>query len=166
MESLLVWGLVLFGISALLLVVELFVPTGGALGITAAVVAIAGVVCLFRHDTGWGFAGLLAVLVLGPAALVFGLQVWPNTPMGRRIIGVPTEEEQERTRLAEEADRKRANDMIGQEGVVLTDLRPVGIVEIGGRRLDVLSETLFVPAGSRVRVTHVEGSMIKVRPVA
>lgn len=165
MESLLIWGLALLALALVVLGLELFVPSGGVLGITAAVLAVAGVVCLFKVDTKWGAIGGLFVLVMGPAALFVGLKIWPHTPMGRRVIGTPTDEELNARREAEEAERRRDAAMIGQEGTVLTDLRPVGTVEIAGRRYDALSELMVVPRGARVRVTGFDGVQVRVRQV-
>ena len=162
-ESMLVWGMALLGLAAILVIAELFIPTAGVLGITAGVVAVAGVVCMFRADALWGAISLLALLVLGPATAAFGLKIWPDTPLGRRIIGAPSDEEVERRRVEEEADRASRQSMVGKEGRVLTDLRPVGVIEIDGQRYDALSETLFIPAGARVRVTTLDGAQIKVR---
>jgi membrane-bound ClpP family serine protease len=165
METLLIWGLVLIGAAILLVVLEMFVPSGGTLGVTAGVLAIAGIICNFRADTTWGLISLGVVVVLGPFMGWMALRIWPSTPMGRRFIGAPSDDELERQRLAQEEERQRRQALIGVEGVVLTDLRPVGIVDIKGQRFDALSETHFIPAGSRVRVTHLDGLQIKVRPV-
>jgi len=165
MENLLVWGLALLAIAAVLLVVEFFVPSAGIIGITAAVVAIAGVVCLYRYDPKWGGIGALIVVVLGPALVAFGLKVWPNTPMGRRIIGTPTEAESLAQRQQAEEDRKKQMAILGKEGRVLTDLRPVGTVEIDGVRHDALSETMFVAAGARVKVVGVDVAQLRVREI-
>ena len=148
-----------------LLAAELFIPTGGVLGIAAAVVGIAALLCLFRYDTTWGLSGVLALLVLVPAFAVFAFRVWPHTPMGRRIIGTPTEEELEAARLAELQERRRLAALVGQEGVAMTALRPVGVIEVGGERFDALAETTFVAAGTKVRISHADGSQIKVRPL-
>ena len=50
-----------------------------------------------------------------------------------------------------------------KEGTALTDLRPIGLVEIAGQRYEVLSETHFIPTGTKVRVTHADLAQIKVR---
>lgn len=163
MESLLVWGLGLLALALVLLVAEFFVPSAGTLGLTAAVIAITGVVCLFRYDTLWGVIGSLIVIVFGPLAVYFGLKLWPHTPLGRRVIGAPSDEEAAATRQRESDEKKKQAALVGKEGRVLTDLRPVGTVEIDGVRYDALSETLFVPAGSRVRVVGAEVAQIKVR---
>lgn len=163
MDPLLVWGIALLAISVVILVVELFVPSGGMLGVTAAVVAISGVVCLWRYDTTAGISGSLAVLILGPLAFGFMLKIWPHTPMGRRLINAPTEEEQMAQRQVEEKEKTQRLSLIGKEGTVLTDLRPIGVIDIAGQRYEVLSETHFIPTGSKVRVTHADLAQIKVR---
>ena len=50
----------------------------------------------------------------------------------------------------------------GQTGRAVTVLRPAGIAEIGGRRLDVVTQGEFIPKGSPLRVEAVEGSRIVV----
>ena len=64
MESLLLIGIGLLGLGLLLMLLEAFVPSGGILGICAAISAIAGIVFLFRHDPMWGATGLLLTVVL------------------------------------------------------------------------------------------------------
>ncbi len=170
MDTYLLWGMGLVAASIVLLLLDLLLPSGGALSLGAGLSLIAGIVCLFiydRHgDTYWGPSTLLASLILGPLVVVGMIKVWPHTPVGRRIIGVPSEEEAARKTTEEEAERQRWAGMVGKEGVVLTDLRPLGVVEIDGKRYDAFSETTFVPAGQRVRVSVVDGTQIKVRPLA
>ena len=50
----------------------------------------------------------------------------------------------------------------GQTGRAVTVLRPAGIAEIGGKRLDVVTQGEFIPEGSPLRVEAVEGSRIVV----
>jgi membrane-bound serine protease (ClpP class) len=165
MEPMLLWGLGLLGAALLLVVLEVFVPSAGLITLTAVVVAIAGVVCLWLHDTTWGVIGMLVVLVLGPLVGLGSVQLWRHTPMGRKMIGAPTEEEVERRFLEEQRERDERLALVGAEGEALTDLRPVGVVRIGERRMDALAQTFLIPAGSRVRVVQVEGSQVKVRQV-
>ncbi len=159
------WGLGLLAIGLLLIIVEVFVPSGGLIALTATGSSIAGVYCLFRHSTTWGLAGILIMLVLGPAVMAFALKVWPSTPIGRRIMGERPQEVVEAERLAELRQREEWQAMVGAEGIVITDLRPVGLAEIDGRRYEVLAQNSFIPAGTRVRVSVVEGTQIKVRAI-
>ncbi len=50
----------------------------------------------------------------------------------------------------------------GETGRALTVLRPSGIAEISGRRLDVVTRGEFIPEGEALRVETVEGSRIVV----
>lgn len=50
----------------------------------------------------------------------------------------------------------------GQTGFAVTVLRPAGIAEIGGKRLDVVTQGEFIPKGGALRVETVEGSRIVV----
>ena len=50
----------------------------------------------------------------------------------------------------------------GQTGRAATVLRPAGIAEIDGRRLDVVTRGEFIPEGASLRVEAVEGSRIVV----
>lgn len=165
MEDLLIWGLALLLLALILLVVEFFIPSGGVLGLTAAAVAIAGVVCLFFVSPMWGGIGTLIVLTAGPAALYMGLKFWPHTPMGKRIIGVPSDDEAAAVAAAQEQERQRLAALLGKRGRVLTDLRPVGTVEIEGVRYDALSEVGLVRAGAAVKVVGFDVAQLKVREV-
>lgn len=166
MESLLIWGVVLIAAGLLLVFAELFLPTGGLLGIIAVGCAIAGVVCMFQVSTMWGAVSLLVVAVLAPMTIAFALKIWPSTPMGRRILGVPDDEELEKQRVAQEEQRKTREAIIGAEGKVLVDLRPIGVIEVNGKRYDAMSEIAFCPAGSRIKVTGIgSGDELRVRPV-
>jgi len=166
-DSMLLIGLGLLALSIVLIVVEVFVPSGGVIAIVAGIVAISGVVTLFRVSTTWGLAGLLAMVILIPTAVAFGLRIWPYTPVGRRMLmGSRTEEDVERDRAQTRQEREQWQALLGAEGEAMTDLRPVGVVQIDGRRYDALAEVNFIDAGTRVRVTIVDGKQIKVRPLA
>ena len=54
---------------------------------------------------------------------------------------------------------------LGKEGVTTTVLRPAGIAEFDGVRLNVVSEGEFIGAHTKVRIEQVEGARILVRPV-
>jgi membrane-bound ClpP family serine protease len=164
-EALLLWGLGLLAASLLLVVIEVFVPSGGLIALTAAGCGIAGIIFLFRYSTPWGVSGLLAMVVLAPVAFGFALKVWPSTPIGRKMLGAKTEEEEEADRLAALKEREKQLSLVGARGTVITDLRPVGMIQIDGVRMEALAETGFIRAGTSVRVTVVESNQIKVRAV-
>lgn len=164
-EELLYWGLGLLAASLLLIVVEVFIPSGGLIALVSTGCGVAGIVCLFKVGTLWGLAGLGTMVVLGPSSFAFALKIWPSTPMGRRMLGEKDPEQVEAERLAALKERERYLGMVGAEGMAMTDLRPVGVVRIDGERFDALSESGFIPVGSKVRITLAEPSQIKVRRI-
>lgn len=54
----------------------------------------------------------------------------------------------------------------GKSGVASSYLRPAGVALIDGERVDVLTQGEFIPEGTPVRVTRVEGARIFVEPIA
>jgi len=55
--------------------------------------------------------------------------------------------------------------MLSKVGIVRTPLRPVGICDFDGRRLECVSERGFVDVNQKVKVIRVEGATLTVRPV-
>jgi membrane-bound serine protease (ClpP class) len=55
--------------------------------------------------------------------------------------------------------------LIGKEGIARTELRPIGVIDIDGVRHDAVSETTLVQVGGKVRVTAVEPTSVRVRPL-
>ena len=60
---------------------------------------------------------------------------------------------------APESDRQ----WLGRTGTALSPLRPAGIAEIDGVRVDVVSDGDFIEAGTPLLVTRVDGNRIVVR---
>ena len=54
---------------------------------------------------------------------------------------------------------------MGREGTTLSELRPAGIAEIEGKRLDVVTDGEFVAAQQQVKIVEARGNRIVVRPV-
>jgi len=56
--------------------------------------------------------------------------------------------------------------LLGKIGTASSYLRPAGVASIDGVRVDVLTQGEFIPEGTPVRVTRVEGARIFVEPLA
>lgn len=165
-EPMLMWGIGLFLLAALLLVIEVFVPSGGVLGALSTVAAIAGVVAFWRVSTTWGLASLLTLVVLAPMAIAFAFKVWPHTPIGRRLIlNEPDEDDPDRMVRDDRERREEAGRLalMGRQGVAVTDLRPGGTIRIDKQRYDALAEGGVIEAGANVRVVGFETGQVKVR---
>jgi len=56
-------------------------------------------------------------------------------------------------------------DLLGREGIALTDLRPSGTVLLGEERVDAVSESEWIEDGTDIRVVSSEGYRLVVRPL-
>ena len=158
------WGSGLIGLALALAILEVFIPSGGLIGMAAGVIALAGVVAFWTESWLLGVASLAATIVAGVALFQFALKVMPYTPVGRGLL-LNDAPDAEANRYAAEHDRHEAERaLVGAEGVAVTDLRPVGAADIDGERVEVLAEGGAIGAGRRIRVTRVEANQIKVRP--
>lgn len=156
-DTALIAGLALFGLALVLAALELVVPSAGAIAVLCALCIVAGVVSFFVHSMLWGFASLAFALGGAPFAIGYGLRLWSTTPLARRAI------------LSTELEGSRAPSAlaVGTRGTALTDMRPVGRVEVDGRTLEAIADGGFIEAGSPVAVA--EGSTaanVRVRAAA
>lgn len=163
MESLVVWGIGLFALGVLLFFVELLLPTGGIVGLSAFVSALGGVAAFWFHDGTLGITSLIALLVLTPLAFHFALRVIPNTPIGKLIILGDEQEDTERAEAQHQEDMHAMDDLIDREGRAVTDMHPVGTAEVDGEVYDALAEGGMVESGDTIRVVGISGSQIRVR---
>ncbi|HSE91881.1 MAG TPA: NfeD family protein [Methylomirabilota bacterium] len=53
---------------------------------------------------------------------------------------------------------------LGMRGTTVSPLRPAGIADFGGERIDVVSRGEYIEAGQPIEVIRVEGNRIVVRP--
>jgi membrane-bound serine protease (ClpP class) len=155
--------LVLVGL--VLLAVELFVIPGfGITGILGILGLIAGLTLSLIG------AGATAEIVIGAitrvavsllvalAASVVLLRFLPKLPFGRQLIlhtglGADTG-----YASAPESDRQ----WLGQQGTAVSPLRPAGIADIDGKRVDVVSQGEWIDAGAPITVIRVDGNRIVV----
>ena len=158
------WGLGLLLAALLVVVLEFFVPSAGLLSVLACGLGIASVVCFWRVSQVWGLTSLAAIVLLTPLIVGFFFKIYPDTPMGRRmILGNDRASEEDPLRVVSSA--AEASAMVGKEGVAISELRPAGTVRIGSERHEAISEHGMIAVGSAVRVTAEEGGRLRVREV-
>ncbi len=167
-ESYLIWGIALLAAALLLVMLEAFLPSAGIIGLVAAAVAIGGIVCLFNVSIAWGVIGIVTFIGLGGVGFMFALSVMPSTRFGRRLVhgDDPDARDTGDEDAPPPADpNAEFEHLIGREGTVVSDLRPVGAIKIDNTRYQAISEVSYIRSGAKVRVTSIDGTQIKVRPV-
>ena len=137
-----------------LLVAEMLLPTHGVLGLLGAAALAGSVITCFRIDSRLGFGALAAMVLAAPFGWMLFVKIWPRTPIGRRMILAPV--------AGKLADAAVA---VGQTGVAISELRPMGVCSFGAERIEVRAERGTIPAGTRVRVVELIDRRPTVRAV-
>src|SRR5690606_22229087 len=101
---------------------------------------------------------LLAMLLALLVSLVL-LRFLPRLPFGRQLV-LRTELDAERGYAS--APQHDAQ-LLGKLGRATSPLRPAGIAEFGGARVDVISDGEHIGAGESIEVIRVDGNRIVVR---
>ena len=158
--------LLLMATGLVLLVEEIFVTPGfgvaGLLGIGAVLgglglsVVGAGATWDVILRAGGRVAASLLLALVGAVVM---LRALPRLPFGRRLVLEQTLTAQAGYASAPESDRQ----WVGKRGTSVSPLRPAGIAEFDGERVDVVSEGDFIDAGQSVDVLRVDGNRIVVR---
>jgi len=151
--------LILFMSGILLIIIELYVPGFGFFGISGISCIL---VSIFQTLGGNMVAVTMLSISLVIAIIVFLLIVkfLPSSKLwGKMVLG---ESENSQAGFNSSYDY---SSYLGREGVVVSLLRPAGIMRIDGVQIDVVSEGQYLEPGTTVKVVSVNGSRIVVRPV-
>ena len=154
--------LLCFVIGVGLLVLEAFMPGFGLPGIMGIVLQVIAVVLTWLwHGPVAALGVLLIILSVLAIAISVSLRSVANGKLSKsRIILRDTESNEAGYRSTQDTEI-----FLGREGETTTVLRPTGMAEFDGVKLNVLSEGEFIPAGVKVRIVRVEGSRILVHKV-
>jgi membrane-bound ClpP family serine protease len=144
---------------AALFIAEVFIPSGGVISVLALVCFIGGVAIFFHHSVGAGIIGIVVAVVMIPTVWVIAYKRFPQSRFGKSIMLAASGKRQgDAVR-----DSEQLGKLLGAEGTVLTPLRPVGMAEFGGQRLECVAESGYVEKDKKVKVIHVEGTQLTVR---
>ena len=154
----LVLGLIGIG----LIVLEAFMPGFGVPGISGICLEL---ITLYLTYTNYGItiALLALLLILSVIALIlsFTLRSAAKGRLSKSGVILQGQETSE--------EGYTANDdlsvFVGREGKTISSLRPAGIADFDGVRLNVVSEGNFIDQNVEVRIIRTDGSAVVVRPV-
>jgi len=153
---------VLIGAGFVLLLLELLIPSYGTLSVLSMGSIAVGIVLAFSYGgTSQGLFTLFGVFVLLPVVLGLLFRVWPKTPIGRQFF--LTEPRTDAT-VASLPVNQELEALRGRFGRTLSALRPAGMVDFDGRRVDAVTEGMMVDAGQWVRCIEVRAGRVVVRP--
>jgi len=156
-----VFAVFLYFACAVLLVIEVFVPSGGLISICALGCLIGGLMIFFRTSYTAGWIGIVVALIMIPSVLIIAYRMFPKTRFGKAVTLTPPD----RQKGDAIPDTNKLEQLLGAEGAVISPLRPVGMCDFSGQRLECVAESGYVDNGKKVKVIHVEGSQLTVRTI-
>ena len=161
MDWWLVFAVFLYFACSALIIAEVFIPSGGLISICALACLIGGIAIFFRQSHTVGWIGISVAVVMIPSVVIIAYKIFPKTRFGKSVTLAPPQRQQGDAI----PDTAQLKNLLGAEGVVLTPLRPVGMCDFSGQRLESVAESGYVDTGKKVRIIHVEGTQLTVRVI-
>lgn len=154
--------IICFVVGVGLLVAEVFMPGFGIAGISGIVLEGISIVLTYLKYGGLAALGLtIVILAVIGIAISMSLRSATKGRLSKSPIILKTSET-----AAEGYSATADMDVfLGKEGDTMTVLRPTGMAEFDGVKLNVVSDGEYIPKGTRVRVSRVEGARVVVRRV-
>jgi len=138
----------------ILLLVELLTPGFGIPGITGIVFIFIGCYNALKQSLFLGIAVSLASIL----TIILVFRIFAKSPVWRKIR-LDTKEEKEKGFIPAED----LSYLLNKAGIAITALRPSGIALIEGKRIDAISESLFIDKDKKIRVVKVQGDKVIVK---
>ncbi|MFQ5963586.1 MAG: NfeD family protein [Candidatus Scalinduaceae bacterium] len=143
----------LFIMGLIAITIELFIP-GVIVGLCGAGCVITSIVLAYLHVSNL-FGHIL--LILGICFIPIFFISWYK--LLSKTFAVKASEK------GFSSARDRLNDLLLAEGVAITTLRPSGVANFKGEKIDVISEGEMISKNTRIKVIDVKGNRIVVKPV-
>lgn len=156
------WAYLLLGLGMILLVMEFFIPSGGALAVACALSFLAAIVLGFMAGRWHGVTVLLSVSVFVPAAAAAAVRWWPDTPIGRLILIQRPKSADDV--LPQTVAYRGLKELVGRRGQAKGLMLPSGLVLIDGKTYDAVSDGMAIEPGQPIIVVSVSTQRLVVRP--
>jgi len=144
-----------------LVVFEMYIPGFGAPGIIGIILLVVGVIATNPTPLQ---ALVLALIIVVLLCIAFSICI--RTVSKGRLNKTPLVLTDVATGSSKDEKEDDLSYFVGRTGETHTLLRPAGIAEFDGVKLNVVSDGDFIDVGRQVRVERVEGNRIVVREVA
>jgi membrane-bound serine protease (ClpP class) len=156
------WAILLLLLGLVLLVLEFFVPSGGALAVMCALSLVAAIVVGFMAGPLTGISILLTVCITVPTMAAAAVRWWPATPFGKLMLVQRPKSPDDV--LPETIAYRGLKELVGRRGQAKGLMLPSGLVLIDGKTYDAVSEGVPIEAGQPILVVSVSTQRLVVRP--
>lgn len=156
-----IFAIFLFLLCAVLLVAEVFIPSFGLISLCALASLVGGIAIFFKLSPTAGWIGVVVAVIMIPATLVFAYKIFPKTAFGKTVL-LDGPKRQKGDAISDTAQLQA---LLGKKAISITMLRPVGMCDFAGTRLECVAETGYIEKGKTVEVIKVEGTQLTVRQI-
>ncbi len=156
MELLIPIGLIALGLALIAIEVYL-VPGINVFGIIGLVVIVFAIGYVFTESGPLG--GVITLLGASGACALMFWAMWRSGAWERFVLSTSLG----RGSGEEPLETGQRSSYLGKKGLAITPLRPTGVVEIEGNRIEVATEGEFIATGSWVRVVAMDRRRFFVR---
>ncbi|MEG1676411.1 MAG: NfeD family protein [Clostridia bacterium] len=152
--------LLCFVLGIVLLIIEVFMPGFGLPGISGVLLEIAAIVMTYLWHGGLAALGV-TLIILAVIALVISLAL--RSVNKGKLSKSPIILNASESAAEGFSATKDMEVFLGKEGVTTTVLRPSGMAEFDGVKLNVVADGEYIPQNVHVRIDHVEGARVVVK---
>ncbi len=152
--------IIFFLMGIFLIFLELYLP-GGIMGTIGTLLILASMIYSTRTLPRQAPFIITGELLVSGILILVGIKAFHTLPWGKRFIL----EEKETGEKGFTAQPEELEKLLNKEGVTLSYLRPSGIALIDGKRVDVVSEGVFIPKGRKIKVIQVDGNRAVVKEI-
>ena len=166
MDNNALFAVLLLALGLSLVVAEIFIPSGGIIGILATCVLVMSGICgwnaWWESDRiyWWSYVGTVGIAI--PSTIGLAIYILPKTSFGKNIMAVPPNPEDVVPYVDEEAHLRS---LVGTVCRTASRLSPAGMVTVNNERLHCQSEGMMVEPDVLVRIIDVKGNGLVVRVV-
>lgn len=153
------YQIAIFIVGVIFIIIEILTPTVGLLAGIGVVAIFYSLILAMGGDINAIYMMAISLVI---AIIIFAIIIkkLPSSKLWKKIILTNTSSTEQG--YVSSVDYSQ---YLNKEGIVLTELRPSGSVEIDGVPVDVVSEGKFISKGEKVRVAKIEGMRIIVRKI-
>jgi membrane-bound serine protease (ClpP class) len=150
------WAILLFLGGVILIMAEFIVP-GGICGTFGAIMLLGSTVL-----GGYYYPDYLIFIIIFEflgfvGALVAGFYLLTKSSTAQKLV-MGESQTIDKGYVSIQFDPS----LVGKRGKVISALRPAGIIEVDGKRVDAVSSGMFIDAGTMVRIIDIQGPRIVV----
>ena len=143
----------LYVVGIALVIAEMFMP-GAIMGLIGLGCAVASIYLAFEAGaTTLGWIMVATTILSIPVLVVLWVKVL------NRVFAIKSTQKGYSSAMLE------LKNMVGQEGVALTQLRPSGMARFGKKKVDVVADGEVIEKHTRVKIIEVESNRVLVRSV-